>query len=299
MDKLLLVIVGPTAIGKSRLAIDIAEKLGTEIISCDSRQIYRELNIGTAKPTAEELNRIKHHFIGTVSIHDYYNASKFEVAALQAIDNIFKTQKVAIMVGGSGLYLDAVCNGIDDLPTIDAEIRSNLLKRYELEGIGPLRQELFKIDPIYSKSADIRNPKRVLKALEVFYMTGKPYSGFLTKEKKERNFSIYKIGLNCERSMLYNTINQRVDNMVKNGLIEEARQLYPFNKLNALNTVGYKELFQYFSNEITLENAIEQIKQNTRRYAKRQITWFSRDKEITWFNPEKNDEIWEYVKTLI
>lgn len=291
----LLVIIGPTAIGKTNIAIEIAQHLGTEIISCDSRQIYKEMQIGTARPSEEQLKKVKHHFIAVQSVFDYYNASRFEFEVLDLLHELFKKYKTVIMVGGSGLYIDAVCKGIDDLPSIEPEIRENILKRYKDEGIKNLRQELLKIDPKYCHIADIRNPKRILKALEVFYMTGKPYSAFLTKTNKKRDFNIIKIGLNCKRKELYNMIDQRVDMMIKDGLPDEVRGLYNARHLNALNTVGYKEIFNHLDGIITLEKAIEHIKRNTRRYAKRQITWFARDKDIKWFEPGQKQEIWNYL----
>ncbi len=294
-ENTLLVIVGPTAVGKTSVAIEIAQHLGTEIISCDSRQVYREMRIGTARPSDEQLTQIKHHFIACKSVYDYYNASMFEIEVLELLQKIFKIHNTVLMVGGSGLYIDAVCKGIDDLPTIEPEIRENILKRYNENGIESIRQELLKIDPEYCRNADIRNPKRIFKALEVFYMTGKPYSTFLTKPQKERNFNIVKIGLNRERKELYNIIDKRVDMMMKEGLLEEVKGLVNAHHLNALNTVGYKELFDYVDGSIELQEAINLIKQNTRRYAKRQITWFNRDKEIKWFNPEDKKEIFDFV----
>jgi tRNA dimethylallyltransferase len=296
-DKTLVVIVGPTAIGKTDLAIDIAKKLNTEIISCDSRQIYKEMRIGTARPSEEQLLQVKHHFIATQSIYDYYNASMFEFAVLDLLSGLFKTKQTAVMVGGSGMYVDAVCNGIDDLPTIDQEIRQNILERFKNEGIANLRQELLKVDPEYCATADIRNPKRIFKALEVFYMTGKPYSGFLTKEKRRRDFNIVKIGLNRDRQELYDIIDKRVDLMVAEGLVDEAKNLLLAKNLNALNTVGYKEIFDYFDGQSTLEEATILIKRNTRRFAKRQLTWFNRDKEINWFHPEQKEQIIDFIQT--
>ena len=299
-DNILLVIVGPTAIGKTELSIDIARQLGTEIISCDSRQIYKELKIGTARPAKNQLAEVKHHFIASISIKDYYNASMFEFAVIDLLSELFKKNKFVVMTGGSGLYADAVCKGIDDLPAIEPEIRTNLLKRLTDEGMVSLRQELIKIDPDYCSTADIKNPKRILKALEVYYMTGQPYSKFLTKKNKSRDFRIIKIGLNRERRELYEIIDQRVDSMMQNGLLEEARSLYHTRNQNALNTVGYKELFDHFEGKHSLEKAIELIKRNSRRYAKRQLSWFARDKEIVWFHPEQKQKIWEYLnKTIV
>jgi tRNA dimethylallyltransferase len=298
-NRLLAVIVGPTAIGKTEISISIAKQLGTEIISCDSRQIYNEMKIGTARPAESQLKEVRHHFIASISINDYYNASMFEFAVINLLDELFKNNRLVVMTGGSGLYADAVCKGIDDLPTIEPEIRTNLLKRLKDEGVVSLRQELSRIDPDYWQTADIKNPKRILKALEVYYMTGQPYSKFLTKNTKDRDFKIIKIGLNRERKELYEIIDQRVDSMIKNGLIDEALSLYQFRNLNALNTVGYKELFDYFDEKHSLEKAIELIKRNTRRFAKRQLSWFARDKEIVWFHPEQKNEVWDYINSKL
>lgn len=295
----LIVLVGPTAIGKTGLAIEIAKYLETEIISCDSRQIYRELKIGTARPTEKQLEEIHHHFIACCSITDYFNASMFELAVLEVLGKLFLKHKTVVMVGGSGLYVDAVCNGIDDLPTIDPEIRNQVLNRFANEGIDALKNELQKIDPAYYQTADIQNPKRIFKALEIYYMTGKPYSSFLTKTKKERDFNIVKIGLNKDRQELYSIIDQRVDEMIANGLIEEAMHLQNFQHLNALNTVGYKELFNFLSGDISKEEAIRQIKRNTRHYAKRQLTWFSRYNDINWFNPTEKGKIYKFINNII
>lgn len=294
--KKLIVIIGPTGIGKTDLSIEIAQELNTEIISCDSRQIYKELKIGTAVPTNIQLNKVKHHFIGNKSIYDYYNASMFEVEVLELLDKLFLKNKTVIMTGGSGLYIDAVCKGIDDLPTIDQELRAELINRLNKEGIESLRMQLKILDPDYYKEADIRNPKRILKALEVTLQTGKPYSTFLTKSRRTRDFKIVKIGLQRNRNELYERINLRVDQMIDDGLIDEARIFYKDRLLNSLNTVGYKELFDYFDGSSTLEKAIELIKQNSRHYAKRQISWFGRDKEIAWFHPDRKNEILEFIR---
>jgi tRNA dimethylallyltransferase len=298
-QKILIVIIGPTAIGKTDLCIDLAESLGTEIISADSRQIYKELNIGTAKPGEDELNRVKHHFIGTKSIFDYYTAGMFELDVLKLLEDLFSKHEQVIMTGGSGLYINAVCEGIDALPKVDPEIRNKLIEQYEQEGIQSLRQDLKRLDPEYYEMADLKNPKRLLKALEITVMTGKPYSSFLTRPNKKRPFTILKIGLNRDRQELYDIINKRVDQMINNGLVEEARELHKNKELNALNTVGYKELFDCFDGNINYERAIELIKRNTRRYAKRQITWFSRDKEIKWFHPNDQEKIKQYISQQI
>ncbi|MBN1253344.1 MAG: tRNA (adenosine(37)-N6)-dimethylallyltransferase MiaA [Bacteroidales bacterium] len=297
--KTLIVIVGPTGIGKTDLGICLAKSLDTEIISADSRQFYKELRIGTAVPNETQLKSVKHHFIGNKSIDDYYNASSFEFEVIDLLDKLFIQKKNIIMLGGSGMYVDAVCKGIDYLPDIDMDIRNKLIKKFENEGIESLRFELQKYDPEYYKIADLKNPKRLLKALEISIMTGKPYSSFRTKENKTRNFSLLKIGLNIEREQLYYRIDQRVDKMIENGLLDEAKQFLNNKHLNALNTVGYKELFPYFEGEYNLDRAVELIKRNTRRYAKRQLSWFNRDKEIKWFNPSERENIFEFVKNNI
>ncbi|RLD72611.1 MAG: tRNA (adenosine(37)-N6)-dimethylallyltransferase MiaA [Bacteroidetes bacterium] len=295
-EKTLIVIVGPTGIGKTDLGIHLAQKFDTEIISADSRQFYKELKIGTAVPTDNELKLVKHHFIGNKSIHDYYNASSFEFEVIDLLTTLFKEKNQLILLGGSGMYIDAVCRGIDDLPEIDMEIRNQLIEKFEKEGIESLRFELKKLDPDYYAIADLKNHKRLLKALEITMMTGQPYSSFRKKITKKRDFSIIKIGLNIERDSLYERINQRVDKMITDGLVEEARQFYQYKNINSLNTVGYKELFPYLDGEYSLERAVELIKRNSRRYAKRQLSWFNRDKEIKWFNPTERKKIFNFVK---
>ncbi|NJO89737.1 MAG: tRNA (adenosine(37)-N6)-dimethylallyltransferase MiaA [Chloroflexia bacterium] len=293
--KTLIVVVGPTGIGKTDLGVFLAQKLDTEIISADSRQFYNELKIGTAVPSDEELTAAKHHFIGHLSIHDYYNASTFEFKVVNLLNSKFQQYTTMIMVGGSGMYVDAVCKGIDDLPEIDQEIRARLEKKYRDEGIESLRFELKRLDPEYYDVVDLRNPKRILKGLEICMMTGKTYTSFRKSIKKERDFDILKIGLTMEREKLYERIEKRVDLMVEQGLIEEAKEFYPFKHLNSLNTVGYKELFAHFDGEYDLDKAIELIKRNSRRFAKRQLSWFNRDKEINWFDREEKDKIWEFI----
>ena len=281
-EKKLIILLGPTGVGKTELSLQMAEELGTEIISCDSRQMYREMKIGTAAPTEEELKRVPHHFIGHLSIHDYYSCGRFEIDALAKCNELFQSYDTVIMTGGSMLYIDAVCKGIDDIPNIDEELRQSLLERYQNEGIENIRQELKILDPDYYKIVDLQNHKRIIHALEVCIQSGKPYSSFRSESVKKRPFTIEKIGLNRPREVLYDRINKRVDIMMENGLLEEAKSLYPFKGLNALNTVGYKELFNYFDGIWTLDFAIQMIKQNSRRYAKKQLTWFNRDSEITW-----------------
>ncbi len=284
--ELLIVIPGPTCAGKTGISIELAEELGTEILSADSRQIYREMNIGTAKPNREQLNRIPHHFIGTVSIHRYYSASRYEKEALATLEKIFRDHDAAIMTGGSGLYIDAVCRGIDELPDMDRELRHDLIRQYRESGIEHIRRQLKLLDPEYYSKVDLNNPKRILKALEVSLAAGKPYSSFLTGRRGKRRFGILKIGLQMERNELYRRINRRVDRMVQQGLFEEAGELMPFRHLNALNTVGYKEAFDFLEGRISRERAVELMKRNTRHYARRQLTWFRRDRDIIWKDAE-------------
>ncbi len=298
-NKTLIVIVGPTGIGKTDLSIFLAQKLATEIISADSRQFFRELKIGTAVPDDEQLQEVKHHFIGNKSIQEYYNASSFEFEVIDLLKKLFKTKNQVIMVGGSGMYVDAVCKGIDDLPEIDMEIRKQLIKKFETEGIESLRFELKRLDPDYYAVADLKNPKRLLKALEITLQTGQPYSTFRTQSIKKRDFKILKIGLNIEREKLYERIEERVDKMIENGLVDEAQLFLPFKHLNSLNTVGYKELFPYMEGAYPLERAVELIKRNSRRYAKRQLSWFNRDKEINWFRPDEREKILEFINSYI
>jgi len=273
----LIVITGPTAVGKTEVAIEVAKSLKTEIISCDSRQMYREMRIGTAVPANEELAAVPHHFIGNLSIHDYYNVSMFEQDCLQLLDKLFMKHETVIMTGGSGLYIDAVCKGIDDFPTVDTEIRKTVTGWHESEGIEYLRRQLKILDPDHYAKVDLRNHKRIMKAIEVCLQTGKPYSSFLTAQKRKRPFEIEKILLNRPREELFDRINRRTTQMMEQGLLEEAQVLYPHRHLNALNTVGYRELFAYMDGQYGLETAIELIRRNTRRYAKRQLTWFAKD----------------------
>jgi tRNA dimethylallyltransferase len=295
-NKFLIIILGPTASGKTTAGIKIAKIFQTEIISADSRQFYKELKTGTAVPDKSQMSGITHHFIQNISVHDYYNVSIYEQEVLELLERIFLKKEYAVMVGGSGMYIDVVCHGIDDFPTIDPKIREKLQHKFKNDGIEGLRSELKKMDPVYFNKADLNNPKRILKALEISVMTGIPYSSFLTCPRKDRSFKILKIGLKPERDILYDNINRRVDDMIQKGLIEEAKSLYNIRHLNALNTVGYKELFNYFDGIITLEQAIELIKRNTRRYATRQLTWFNRDKTIIWFKPEDIDSIIDFIK---
>ncbi len=293
--KTLIVLVGPTGVGKTELSFSIAEKYNTPIISSDSRQLYADLKIGTAAPTEEHLRRVKHYFIGTLKLTDYYSAAQYESDVLKLSDELFKQHDVLLMTGGSMMYIDAVCKGIDDIPTVDAETRAQMLQHYEEVGLEEICKELKLLDPEYYSIVDLKNPKRVIHALEICYMTGRTYTSFRTRNIKERPFHILKIGLNREREELYERINKRVDQMINDGLVEEARKVYEFRELNSLNTVGYKELFNYFNGEWTLDFAIEKIKQNSRIYSRKQMTWFKRDSEITWFHPEQKDEIIEFI----
>lgn len=296
--KSLIVILGPTAIGKTKLSIELAKKFNTEIISADSRQFYKEMNIGTAKPSKEELESAKHHFIGNLSVSDNYNVSMFEQQALLCLNKIFHKNRYAIMVGGSGLYINALCHGIDELPDPDESLREQLKNLYKTKGIEALKTKLQKLDPEYYAIVDKANPKRLMRGIEVCITSGKKYSSLRSQGYKKRYFNIIKIGLTIKREELFEKINKRVDIMIDSGLLDEAKNLYHYKNLNALNTVGYKELFEYFDKKISLERAIENIKTNTRRYAKRQMTWFKKDKDIKWFNPENIQEIIEYIKNF-
>jgi len=295
----LIVILGPTGIGKTALSVEIAQHLNCEIISADSRQIYKELRIGTAVPEPNELQAVKHHFIGNKSIFDYYNASLFEEEVLETIEVLHKENPYILLTGGSGMYIDAVVKGIDYLPTIDMELRNDLLEKFKESGIDYLRRQLKLIDPDYYKIVDLKNPKRMLKGLEVTLQTGIPYSKFRLNQKKTRPFRIIQIGLEMNREALYQRIETRVDKMVADGLVEEARQFYEHKNLNSLNTVGYKELFAHFDGEYSLEKAIELIKRNSRHYAKRQLSWFKRDESITWFEPTEKEKIIKYITSQI
>ena len=292
----LIVLVGPTGIGKTELSLKIAGELDSIIISSDSRQIFKELKIGTAAPTPEQLKLAPHFMVGTHSIHDYYNAYQFEQDVLALLNSKFSEHPTILMAGGSMMYVDAVCKGIDNIPTIDTELREELLARYEKEGIESIRHELKILDPDFYNQVDLKNHKRVIHAVEVCLMAGKPYSSLRKNHSRERDFKQIHIGLDMERSELYNRINRRVDKMLEAGLEKEAQEFYPYKNLNSLNTVGYKELFQYFDGSITYEQAVELIKRNSRRYAKRQLSWFRRDKNRVWFHPGQVDEIMEYIK---
>ena len=292
--KTLVVITGPTAVGKTALTMQLAEHYGVPIINADSRQIYRELKIGTAAPTAEQQKLVKHYFVGTKSIDDYYNASMYEQEVLELLDAERSTFHV--LSGGSMMYIDAVCNGIDDIPTVRDDIREEMKRRYQEEGLEALCEELRQLDPEHYAIVDRQNYRRVIHALEICHQTGKTYTSFRTQQKKERPFRIVKIGLNREREELYNRINQRVDQMMNDGLLDEVKGLINKRETNALNTVGYKELFDYLDGRWSLEEAVERIKGNTRRYARKQLTWYKRDEDMRWFHPDDKQEILNYLK---
>lgn len=295
----LIVLIGPTGVGKTELSLSVAERFHTSIISSDSRQLYKDLKIGTAAPTPSQLSRVPHYFVGTLELTDYYSAAQYETEVLKKLEELFQTHPVVVMTGGSMMYVDAVCKGIDDIPTVDKETRDLMIHRYETEGLEPLCAELRLLDPEYYRIVDLKNPKRVIHALEICYMTGKTYTSFRTRTQKERPFHIIKIGLTRDREELYQRINQRVDEMIKDGLLEEARRVYPYKHLNSLNTVGYKEIFKYLDGEWELPFAIEKIKQDSRIYSRKQMTWFKRDTEITWFHPDQKEEIMQFLDSRI
>ena len=291
----LIVITGPTAVGKTELCIHIAKRFGIPIINADSRQIYRELRIGTATPTEEQLQAVKHYFVGTISIDDYNNASMYEQEVLQLLDEQFKHSPIQLLTGGSMMYIDAVCNGIDDIPTIREDIREEMKRRYEQEGLEALCTDLRRLDPEHYEVVDRKNYRRVIHALEICYQTGKTYTSFRKQEKKQRPFQIVKIGLHRDREELYHRINQRVDQMMAEGLLDEVRSLSDKRCNNALNTVGYKEMFTYLDGTWTLDEAVERMKGNTRRYARKQLTWFKRDELMQWFHPHQEEDIMNYI----
>jgi tRNA dimethylallyltransferase len=275
--------------------MDLATHFGIPIINADSRQIYRELKIGTARPTEEQMQQIKHYFVGTLGLEDYYSASLFEQQVLELLSQLFQTHDYALMAGGSMMYIDAVCEGIDDIPTIDDETRALMKRRLTEEGLERLCEDLKRLDPEYYEIVDKQNPRRVVHALEICTMTGQTYTSFRRREKRERPFRIIKIGLNRPREELYARINQRVDQMMADGLLEEVKAMYPKRSLNALNTVGYKELFDYLDGRWSLEEAVERIKGNTRRYARKQLTWYKKDEQIRWFHPDEITTIIDYI----
>ncbi len=295
----LIVIIGPTGVGKTELSLRVAERYSTEIVSADSRQLYADLKIGTAAPTDQQLARVKHHLVGTLQLTDYYSAARYEEEAMAIITNLFQSHDNVVLTGGSMMYVDAVCNGIDDIPTVDAETRQLMMQRYEEEGLERLCAELRLLDPEYYNIVDLKNPKRVIHALEICYMTGRTYTSFRTQQKKARPFNIIKVGLTRDREELYERINRRVDIMMEEGLLEEARRFYDLRSLNSLNTVGYKELYAYMEGTTTLEFAVEKIKQNSRIYSRKQMTWFKRDESIRWFHPDNEKEIMDYIQQSI
>lgn len=294
--KTLIVLIGPTGVGKTDLSIKIAEKYGSPIISADSRQLYSDLKIGTAAPTEEYLKRVKHYFVGTLKLTDYYSAAQYESEVISLLEELFKTNDTILLTGGSMMYIDAICKGIDDIPTVDNETRQMMMEKYEKEGLERLCAELKLLDPEYYSIVDLKNPKRVIHALEICYMTGKTYTSFRTGNRKQRPFDIIKIGLCRDREELYDRINKRVDIMINDGLVDEVKSVYQYKNLNSLNTVGYKEIIQYLEGNCTLEFAIEKIKQNSRIYSRKQMTWFKRDNEIKWFHPDREEEIMEYIE---
>ena len=296
-DKTLIVITGPTAVGKTQLCLDIARHFDIPIINADSRQIYKELSIGTAKPTAEERQLVRHYFVDILNLQDYYSASLFETQVMDLLSELFKHSNYALMAGGSMMYIDAVCDGIDDIPTIDDETRATMKQRLADEGLQKLCEELQRLDPEYYEIVDRQNPKRVVHALEICTMTGRTYTSFRRRERVQRPFRIVKIGLNRDREELYNRINARVDKMMQQGLLKEAETFYPMRELNALNTVGYKELFEYFNGRWSLDEAVERIKGNTHRYARKQLTWYKKDPLIRWFHPDNKQAIIDYIIT--
>ena len=291
----LVVLLGPTGVGKTEVALQIAEHLQSPIINADSRQLFAEIPIGTAAPTKEQQERVKHYFVGTLHLTDYYSAAKYEEDVLQLLNQLFNQQQMALLSGGSMMYIDAVCQGIDDIPTVDEATRRLMKRKLETEGLDALVEELKVLDPEHYKIVDLHNPRRVAHALEICHMTGNTYTSYRKNTKKIRPFNIIKIGLNRPREEMYERINNRVLKMMKQGLIEEAKAVYPQKGLNALNTVGYKELFAYFDGDISLDDAILKIQSNTRQYMRKQVTWFKRDNEIKWFSPTNIEEIINYI----
>lgn len=295
--KTLIVIVGPTGVGKTELCLKVAEAFGTVIVNADSRQIFKEIPVGTAAPTIAERRRIRHFFVGNLHIDQYYNASMFENDVIALLDTLFKEKDYVIMSGGSMMYVDAVCNGIDDIPTVDTATRSKVMREYEEKGLDYICGRLEELDPEYYSIVDKRNPKRVIHAVEICLSTGRTYTSFRVNAKKDRPFNIIKVGLTLDREQLYERIDGRVDRMVADGLIQEAEKMYPCRNLNSLNTVGYKELFDYFDGKCTLEEAVFRIKCDTHKYCRKQLTWFKRDKDIHWFSPNNVEEIINYIRS--
>lgn len=298
-NKTLIVLVGPTGVGKTDLSLDIAEKFNSPIISADSRQLYADIKIGTAAPTEEQLKRVKHYFVGILKLTDYYSAAQYELEVMKLLEKLYSNHDTIVLSGGSMMYIDAICKGIDDIPTVNNETREMMMEKYEKSGLENLCAELKLLDPEYYRIVDQKNPKRVIHALEICYMTGKTYTSFRTGNRKERPFNIIKIGLKREREELYERINKRVDMMINEGLVDEVKSVYQFKNQNSLNTVGYKEIIQYLDGNCTLDYAIEKIKQNSRIYSRKQMTWFKRDNEITWFHPDNKREVLEFIESRI
>jgi tRNA dimethylallyltransferase len=299
MNKILIVLLGPTGVGKSGFAVDLAIRYGCEIISADSRQIYREMSIGTAVPNNDQLNTVKHHFVRSISVEEYYSSSIFEREVLNLLPSLFSINNIALMSGGSGMYIDAVCDGTDDIPDVEPAVREKYISLYKAEGINGLRIALRLLDPEHYSKVDLKNHKRIIRALEICETAGRPYSSFLTKQKRERDFKVIKIGLRRTRNDLYQRINSRVDDMIKMGLEDEVRQLIRYRHHNALNSVGYKEFFIFFDGTISRDKAIELIKRNSRRYAKRQMTWWAKDKDIRWFQADQIRDIFQFIENEI
>ncbi len=299
MSKTLIVIAGPTAAGKTALAIQIAKHFKTEIISADSRQFYREMSIGTAKPSKEELAAVRHHLIDSHSIKDFFSVGDYEKEVINLLKELFKSHDQVVLVGGSGLFINAVCNGFDELPVASEETRTRLNQLLDEKGIEHLQEKLKKADPEYYEEVDIKNPQRLIRALEVFETSGKPFSSFRTNIPKKRNFNIIKLAISPNRERLYEQINLRVDQMLENGLLKEVEGLKEYRHLNALNTVGYSEIFEYFDGKLSKEESIDKIKQNTRRFAKRQLTWFKKSEDIHWFDPKESGSILNYLDDAI
>ena len=291
----LLVLVGPTGVGKTELSLRLAEHYGTCIISADSRQIYADLPIGTAAPTAAQRARVEHHLVGTLALTDYYSAARYEEEVLRLLDQLFLRHDLVVLTGGSMMYIDAVCRGLDDMPGVDPAVRNALSRRYHDEGLDSLCTELSRLDPDYYAVVDRKNPRRVIHALEICHATGRTYTSYRTGQVRQRPFHIIKVGLNRDRQELYNRIDRRVEQMMADGLLDEARRVYPYRACNALNTVGYKELFQYFDGSLSLPAAIALIQQNSRHYAKRQLTWLRRDPDIHWFHPDQEADILAFI----
>ncbi|PZX50587.1 tRNA dimethylallyltransferase [Algoriphagus chordae] len=295
----LILVVGPTAVGKTDLCLNLAKNFKTEIVSCDSRQFYREMNIGTAKPSSDELKQVPHHFINSLSIDEAYDVRKFEREAMTLLDELFEQHQLVIMTGGSGLFADAIVNGLDEMPEVKPEIRATIIQEYEQKGLAFLQQEIAENDPEYFEKVDQKNPQRLMRALEIWRGTGKKFSSFRVKSKTERAFEVIKIGLERDRAELYARIDLRMDQMIGAGLFEEAKSLFEKRDLNALQTVGYSEIFGFLDGDYDKEEAVRLLKRNSRRYAKRQMTWFKKDESIKWFAPEDQQEILEYIKSQI